>query len=82
MAVGDMLLSSSMVVDYLDAKFKCNTNPEYIVKEIDSSLLEENRAAANLLFHPAIDGSSTFQVIVFKSNSDHLKAVKRICVCQ
>ena len=82
MAVGDVLLSSSMVVDYLDAKFKCNTNPEYIVKEIDSSLLEENRAAANLLFHPAIDGSSTFQVIVFKSNSDHLKAVKRICVCQ
>ena len=38
-AAGDVFLSSSMKVDYLDAKFKDITNPEYIVKEIDSSLL-------------------------------------------
>ena len=70
------------MVDYLNDRFKDSTNPEYVVKEIDCSLLEENRAAASLLAHPTIDGSSTFQVIVFKPNSDHLKAANRICVCQ
>ena len=64
------------MVDYLDPKSKDSTNPEYIVKEINAPLLEENGAAANLLVHPAIDGSSTFQVIVFKPNSDHLEAAK------
>ena len=68
------------MADYLDAKFKDSANPKYIVKEIDSSLLEENRAAANLLVHPATHGSSTFQVTVFKPNSDHLEAIKRISV--
>ena len=81
-AAGDVFLSSSTMVDYLNDKFKDSTNPEYVVKEIDCSLLEENRAAASLLAHPTIDGSSTFQVIVFKPNSDHLKAANRICVCQ
>ena len=81
-AGGDVFLSSSLMVDYLDAKFKESTNPEYIVKEISSSLLDENRAVANLLVLPTIEGSSTFQVIVFKPNSDNLKAAKRICVCQ
>ena len=61
---------SSTMVDYLDAKFK-----ESIVKEFDSSFLQENRAAANLLVHPTIDGSSAFQV-VFKPYIDHLKAAK------
>ena len=70
------------MVDYLNDKFKDNTNPEYVVKEIDCSLLEENRAAASLLAHPTTDGSSTFQVIVFKPNSNHLKAANRVCVCQ
>ena len=59
-AAVDVFLSSSTMVYYLDAKFKYSTNPEYIVKEIDSSLSEENRAAANLLVHPTIDVSSTF----------------------
>ena len=62
---------SSTMVDYLDDKFK-----ESIVKEFDSSFLEENRAATNLLVHPTIDGSSTFEVIVFKPYIDHLKAGK------
>ena len=82
MAAGDLFLSSSTMVDYLDAKFKSSTNPEYTAKEIDSSVLKENRAAANLLVHSTIDGSSTFHVIVFKPVSDHLKTAKRICVCK
>ena len=75
-AAGDVFPLSSTMVDYLDAKFK-----ESIVKEFDSSFLEENRAAANLLVHPTTDGSSTFQV-VFKPYTDHLKAAKWICLCQ
>ena len=81
-AACEVFLSSSKMVDYLAVKFKDSTNPKYIVKEIDSSLLVENRAAANLLVHPAIHGSSTFQVTVFTPNSNHMKAVKRISIHQ
>ena len=77
MAAGEVFPLSSTMVDYLDDKFK-----ESIVKEFDSSFLEENRAAANLLVHPTIDGSSTFQVIGFKPYIDYLKAAKWICLCQ
>ena len=70
------------MVDYLNDRFKNSTNPEYVVKEIDCSLLEENRVTASLLAHPTIDSSSTFKIIVFKPNSNHLKAANRICICQ
>ena len=36
-ATSDVFLSSSMMADYLDAKFKGSANPEYIVKEIEAN---------------------------------------------
>ena len=67
------------VVAFFGTNFKGNANPEYFVKELDSSLLEYNGAAG---VHPTTDGSSNFQVILFKpQNQDHLKAAKRTMVC-
>ena len=63
-AASDVFLSSSMMADYLDAKFKGSANPEYIVKEIGSSLFSPKNSPQQLAIAEGFTkANSVFTVI-------------------
>ena len=63
-ATSDVFLSSSMMADYLDAKFKGSANPEYIVKEIGSSLFSPQYSPQQLaIVEGFTEANSVFTVI-------------------
>ena len=63
-AASDVFLSSSMMADYLDAKFKGSANPEYIVKEIGSSLFSPQYSPQQLAIAEGFTkANSVFTVI-------------------
>ena len=61
-------------------KFQNKINPNYCIKEIPY-LLDEKRAMARLIAHRTIDGSSNFQVIVFRPDLIEFNAAERLCIC-
>lgn len=44
--------------------------------------MDEERASKRLFNFPSIDGSSKFQVMVFKPNCKFVKASPRLCICK
>ena len=52
------------------------------MKEIDQKILEKTRMANKLKIAQTVDGSSSFQVIVFNPDSTEIKASERICICE
>ena len=62
-------------------KYESKTHPKYFVKEIDTKVLAEERDNCRLKIYHSINGSSTFQVMVFKPGSSVFWASPRICVC-
>lgn len=81
-AAGSVVLSSSdEMVEFLTEKFKEKNHPKYYLKEIDSKRLEIARASLRRTVFRGIDGSSQFQVIVFKPDSTSIRAATRLCLC-
>ena len=66
--------------DYLISKFGNKTTPAVLVKELKMEELSDLHVEARLKKYPTIDGSDSFQVMVFKPNSS-FKAVSCLCVC-
>ena len=63
-AASDVFLSSSMMADYSDAKFKGSANPEYIVKDIGSSLFSPKNSPQQLAIAEGFTkANSVFTVI-------------------
>ena len=54
------------MVNYLQNKFKDNQRPVYYFNEFDTVTLDEDQASKCLVNSLLIDGSSKFQVHVFK----------------
>ena len=69
------------MVSFVKSKFSNNENPHYIIKEIKEGDLEIKRDNAKLKISKQVDGSTKFQVIVFKPNFNSFKAANRLCVC-
>ena len=61
-------------------KFGMSEAPVYFFKEIITEDLEILRAEARLKKFFTINGSSSFQAIVFKPNSDVIRAAPRLCM--
>ena len=69
------------MVDFLQMKFNDCENSSYVISEINYRDLEVERAKAGCLNFATIDGSSDFQVIVFKPGGTEIMASPRLCVC-
>ena len=80
-ASGGLLADAEEMVAFLQNKFESRLNPKYFIKEIDEKELEISRAETKLKRFRTIAGSSSFQVILFRPHSTHIKAAQRLCVC-
>ena len=69
------------MIDFLANKFQDREAPKYLIREIDTSYLDQERARAKLKVFPTVEGSSTFQVMVFTPGKSSFKAASRICLC-
>ena len=65
---------------FLKEKFEGNST-KYFVKEIDEQLLQIVRADNKFKDFISINGSTLFQVILFKPNTTHTLAASRLCLC-
>ena len=61
--------------------FEHYTFPDYVIKEIFVEDVNEARRNAVLKVCKTIEGSSSFQVMLFKPNSAIIRAASRICIC-
>ena len=69
------------MVEYLQQVCIDKHNPPYYIKEIESTSLEIGRADAHLKKFPTIDGSTLFQVMLFKPHLTYFKAAPHLCLC-
>ena len=67
-------------MDFLTEKLQSSEHLQYIIKEISEKDLEIECSAARLKVFPTVDGSSQFQVMVFKPDMSIL-AAPRLCIC-
>ena len=81
-AAGKFLSTAEQMVEFLNDKFFERDHPKYSCHEVTSKILDEERASDRLFRHKTIEGSSTFQVLVFKPDSETFKAAPRICICE
>ena len=71
------------MVDFLIEKFGNCVNPSYSISEISCRDLEIVRLKAKSRKYHTIDGSATFQEIVFSPGATEIRAAPRLCVvCQ
>ena len=80
-ASGGHLADAEEMVAFLQNKFESRLNPKYFIKEIDEKELEIAHAETKLKRFRTIAGSSSFQVILFRPHSTHIKAAQCLCIC-
>ena len=78
---GSFFTGATDMVDFLANKFQDREAAKYLICEIDASYLVQERARAKLRVFPTVEGSSTFQVMVFTPGKLSFKAAIRICLC-
>ena len=81
-ARGACFLDAGECVDFLHDKFQGSVDPMYSIKEIDPASLEIMRKENRYMVFPTIDGSSSFQVLIFTPNSNKFKASPYLCTCE
>ena len=79
-AAGHVMQTASEMVEWLQTKFETKQDPNYVFKNFEQKSLEAERATDQLKHYPTVNGSSHFQVIVFRPN-EPMKASPRICIC-
>ena len=80
--IGGFFSDAEEMVNFLPSKFEVIESPKFVVKEIDQKILEETRMANKLKIAQTVDGSSSFQVIVFNPDSTEIKVSERRCICE
>ena len=78
---GGFFENAAQIVQFLQTKFSYKSNPSYYVKEIDPQVLNEAREKAQFKKIENLDGSSSFQVMVFNPHSSEVLASTRLCLC-
>ena len=80
-AAGNFYANSEEMVDYLNGKFNDRIFPTFFFKDIDCSVLDEERATFNVMqFHTVTDYSS-FHCMFFSPGRESFIASKLICIC-
>lgn len=80
-AAGNFFPDSNSMVNFLNAKYSEKNNPAYFFKDIMCNTLDTERSNERLLKHRTVDGSNSFQIILFTPNADTFKASPHICIC-
>jgi len=80
-ATGTFFESTEEMVEFLEKRFSDSITPRYIPKLICAKKTNQLRDEAKLIQCKSIDGSSSFQVMIFKPNSTIIKAANRLCIC-
>ena len=70
--------NSEEMIDYLNGKFNHRICPTFFFKDIDCSVLDEQRATLNLIQFDTVTGSSSFHCMVFCVDRESFKASKLI----
>ena len=81
-ATESIFTNATDIVDFLKIKFEKHENPNYIIKEIARSNVQLRRDDAMRKVFGPIDGSSSWQVIIFKPDSTCFHAAERLCLCK
>ena len=69
-------------VSFLNKTFASSFDPVYKVREIHSATLQIARRGNRQMVFPKIDGSSSFQVLIFTPNSNTFRASPYLCSCE
>jgi len=80
-ATGAFFIDIQDMNDMLCSKFSNHTEPSYFFKEINEGDTSDLRKKASLKVFNTINGSSKFQVIVFRPNVKYVLAANRLCFC-
>ena len=72
---------ASDMIDVLANRFQDREAFDYVICEIDSSNVHQDRAKAKLRVSLTVEGFSVFQVMVYTPGRSVLKAVTCICLC-
>ena len=78
---GGIILDAADCINFLENKFQDKTNPKFHFREICTTSLLSTRADAHTKTYRTIEGSTLFQVMVFKPNCKHFRAAPHLCVC-
>ena len=81
-ARGDILSNATEVKDFLCDKFAEKNNSSYHIHELTIEELDAERKRNAKMKYKTINGSSSFQVMVFKPNSAEFRAAPRLCICK
>ena len=81
MGTGGKVLNATDCKDFRGTNFAEKTNPKSFLKLIDIDELADSWAEARLKKYPTIEGSDSFQVMVFQPNSTTFKAASHLCIC-
>ena len=79
-AQGELFADSTEAVSYLNEQLKDKENLTYAVRKILEEDLSILRPESQLKVYPTTEGSSKFQVMLFKPNSESVRAAERLCV--
>ena len=79
-AQGEFFADSTDAVSYLKDQLKDKENLTYVVIQILEEDLSILRPESQLKVYPTTEGSSKFQVMLFKPNSESVRAAERLCV--
>ena len=80
-AAGGFLQTATEMADFLREKFGTSESPSYSISEVNENDLEDARAQRKFLKFPTVEGSSSFQVLVFKPHATSFKAAPYLCIC-
>ena len=81
MTRGTIFENAAQIVSHLVKHFGNHESPQYDIKEITEMELAEERAARRRKVYKTIDGSSTWQVLVFRPGQSYFLASTRLCIC-
>ncbi|XP_066925552.1 uncharacterized protein [Clytia hemisphaerica] len=79
-ANGSLFINAGDIVSFLQNKFEEKESPRYVIDEITDQA-ERLRNICRLKNFSSIEGSSKFQVMVFRPNNPKILAAERICIC-
>lgn len=81
-ARGEFFQNAEELVDFLQEDLVSRDQLTYDVKEIKENELVDLRAECRLKVFETLDGSSQFQVMLFKPNCKKVHVAERLCVCE
>ena len=82
MGTGGKVLNATDCKDFLGTIIAEKLNPKFFFKLTDVDNLADSWAEARLKKYLTIEGSDSFQVMIFQTNFTTFKAAFDLCICE